>query len=780
MVALLEKVRKKVKFGSPYKVDSKNGWFYLGFGQDLRTKELGRIYWEKLQNQGIVFGASGSGKSELVARKTYEDIMTGYQSFNIDPKGSKSWLGAFLKACYRQGILYDRERGPIILALPYPNVSFRFNPLQGLTPHQIAFVVASGIPESKEPFWWQISYEITLVVALGLKARGIEQITFSDIYNYISVENIEQLQNKVISDTKIDSEYREEALRTLSKLTTYDPQFFPRVNSSLRTYLTRLITGEAGKILNVRLKKNLLEERLDRGELRFFAFLNAEAMKQTAYDVARLLLAWMLTYVGKKSGELKTIEPQLRVNVDEVTEVAFHEINKAVRLVRERNVSMFMLTQSPSGLAGAFPKDGKQVVEDIMNSCDLRVFFRMNSKEDSKYVSSLSPEVEKPRAIIHKNSISITYQRSRLIEEFDTQELKEGYGYAFLDGTVYYFYTPMHKDSLKVEVVWTDEPEKVEGDLVVNMKKLASNYLPFDERDVLVVLMQELKENWKVGRHYVFENHDVQGFYELTHKFMQVFKEDYFKVLDFIQGFKDFASAVKGGGFAKKISLLDHSLRVASNAYENVKDREDMTQEEKEIVILSALVHDLGKAVATKKNYTKKDHVLLTRDILVKLGLDKRIIKAACDHHEQETDKLSREVKKADQQAREEERKITGQSTGKEINVQSIINRIKSNVNKSGDVIYVGHGNTYAIYVRKEYLMESFSSSGIHGISDEEIEKVLEGKFVEARLRVGREVKGHGIWFRIDIEDRDEAYRLSAEKMKPGCPYRNYFVEETG
>ena len=776
MLGLLDRIRKR----RSYRVDSKNGWFYLGFGKDLLSGEVGRIYWEKLQNQGIVFGASGSGKSELVARKTYEDVMTGYQSFNIDPKGSKSWLEAFLKACYRKGILYDRERGPVILALPYPEVSFRFNPLQGLTPHQIAFVVASGIPESREPFWWQISYEITLVTALGLKARGLEQITFSDIYSYITVEGMQQLQTKVMTDTNYDNEYREEAIRTLHKLSTYDPQFFPRVNSSLRTYLTRLITGEAGKILNVRLKENLLEKRLDQGELRFFGFLNAEAMKQTAYDVARLLLAWLLTYIGKKSGELKVIEPQLRVNVDEVTEVAFYEINKAVRLVRERNTSVFMLTQSPSGLAGAFPKDGRGVVEDIMNSCDLRIFFRMNSKEDSKYVSHLSPEVEKPKAIIHKNSISITYQKSRLIEEFDTQELKEGYGYAFMDGTVYYFYTPLHKDSLKVKVVWTDEPAKVSGDVVVNMKQLAGNYLPFEkEEDVLVILMQELKENWKVGKHYVFEDYEIQNFYDQTKNFIKIFKEDYLKILDFMQGLKNMVSVVKGGGFAKKISLLDHSIRTALKAYENVRERENLTQEEKEIIVLASLAHDLGKAVAVRKNYTKRDHVLLTREVLVKLSIDPRIIKSACEHHDKTEDKLSEEVRTADRQAREEEREIVGDQEQKEnvtLNGEKVMSRIMNMANRCEEVVYMDTGSSGTLYVLKNYLIDLIQPTGMHGVRDEEIERALGGVFVTARLRVGREVRGESVYLKVEVPQQETRMKLALDKMR--SEYRKYVVEE--
>ena len=774
MFGLFQKLLKKKKEKS-FQVDSKNGWFYLGFGIDLIKGEMGRIYWEKLKNHGIVFGASGSGKSELVARKTYEDILTGFQSFNIDPKGSVSWLEAFLKACYRKGILYDKEKGPIILALPYPEVSFKFNPLQGLTPHQIAYVVASGIPESKEPFWWQISYEITLVVALGLKARGLDQITFSDIYDYISVEKIEELERKVVADTNFDSEYRAEALRTLAKLSTYDPQFFPRVNSSLRTYLTRLITGETGRILNVRVEKNLLEERLEKGELRFFAFLNAEAMKQTAYDVARLLLAWLLTYVGKKSGKLEVIEPQLRVNVDELTEIAFHEINKAVRLVRERNVSMFMLTQSPSGLASSFKERGREIVEDIMNSCDLRVFFRMNSEVDGEYVSRLSPEVDRPRAIIHKNSISITYQKERLVNSFRLQSLKEGYGFAFLDGTVYYFYTPLVKDKLKVKVVWDGLPD-ADADLVVNMRDLSFNYAQPQtqevEEDEIVVFIRKLTENWQVGRHYTFSDPEVENFYRETKDFFKIYKEDYLKLLDFVQGLKEVASTVKSDGVFSKISLLDHSIRTALKAYEQVKDRSDLTQEQKEIAILGALSHDFGKAIAVKRNYTKTDHTTATREILTKLGISPEIIEVAIRHHEEPESEEERIVKEADQRAREEERTLVKKEEGVEINANFVLERLKSEANKSLKVVFFDKH----LYVEKNFLRDLLLSLGVKEIKDEKIETALGGEFVEARLLNGKKFEGQGVFLRIPLSP-EEAQKLGIEKLR--SPYAKVRVEIT-
>ena len=44
---------------------------YVGKGMNLRTKETGYVFWEKPQRQMIVFGASGSGKSEFLSRLTY-------------------------------------------------------------------------------------------------------------------------------------------------------------------------------------------------------------------------------------------------------------------------------------------------------------------------------------------------------------------------------------------------------------------------------------------------------------------------------------------------------------------------------------------------------------------------------------------------------------------------------------------------------------------------------------------------------------------------------------
>ena len=642
MRTLFWKRKEKTKDYSKY--------IYIGKAMDLTTKEVGKLYWERPQRQMIVFGASGSGKSEFLTRLMYEDIVNGFQSFNIDPKGSKSWLEAFFKVCDKIGVLYDREGGPIVFALNYPEVSFRFNPLYGLEPHQIASVIASGLPDSKEPFWWNISYEITLAIALGLHARGVKQICFGDIYEFLNVQKIEELRRKILDVyTTSQTPEIEQALTILDKIASYDPQYFPRVNSTLRTYLTRLITGKTGYLLNVKTEGDILRERLRAGKLRFFAFLNAEKEGQTAYDVARLLFAWLLAVVGEYSREFEVIEPQLRVNVDEATEVGFWEINKAIRLVRERNVAIKLFTQSPSGFKSAFKQNGENIVQDIINNCDCRIVFSINEPEDQEYFARMSGEMLKPKPIIHKSSIALTYQQLPLVEPRKFGGLPAGWGYAFLDGKVYFFYSPLVPDRRKVKIVWREEEdEKESADVVVDLYKLAE----------LIVILQRIKQN---AMSFILEglkDPQLEEFGKEYEKYFIHYFEDFEKILRWMDGVKSVASVVKGKNPLKNISLIDHSLRTARKAIEELREREDIPQDEKERIVLASLAHDLGKATAQVADYNMSDHTEKTVEILEKLEVDPRIIELARKHHEKSSDESLKVVKTADHKAREEETEI--------------------------------------------------------------------------------------------------------------------------
>jgi len=724
MSGLFKLFRKK-------KIFSNDKYLYLGYGEDMLSKEEGRIFANMGDGEGrhlVIFGASGSGKTEFLTRKTYEEILLGLQVFCIDPKGSKSWIEAFLGACMEKGILKSKEEGPVILALPYPEVSVKFNPLQGLTPHQIADVISSGVPPSKEAFWRDISYEITLAVALGLKARGKQNITLSDIYDYIKVEKLEELRNKVLADVGSVNEYRDEALNALDKIATYDPQFFPRVNASLRTYLTRLITGVPGRIFNVEVSENVIEERLESGVLRFYAFLNSEAMKQVAYDVARLLFAWLLVYTGRQSSKLRKIQPQLRLNVDEVTEIGFYEVNKAIRLVRERNVSVTLATQSPHGFMASFKEKGREIVSDIINSCDTRIFMKLNSPEDSEYAARFCPEVLKPRAIIHKNHVSITYTKFPVLEPFVFQTFEPGSGIAFCDGTAYIFYSPFLKDKPSLKIIW-EENIHTDGSVEVDMRELSKNYTSPHKP--------------------VFSDAEVKYFYEEFKTFVKIYREDFEKCLKFIDGVKLKSSVVKGKSPLRAVSLLDHSFRVARKAYTLVKDSE-LSQEEKERVFIAALAHDFGKAVADSEKYTTSDHIRLTKEILKKLGISDKIIELAFKHHEKSEDSLLVYVKKADHLARkEEEEKVISKQNGEiRFKLSQFREFVGREINLRED--YLAVSDTKKVYLEKDYVRKVIKNIIGKELGDDEIKKLTGGDFREVVITVRNQIVKQGVYLILD------------------------------
>ena len=91
--------------------------------------------------------------------------------------------------------------------------------------------------------------------------------------------------------------------------------------------------------------------------------------------------------------------------------------------------------------------------------------FRLASSEDRKFMAEMSPEVSRGQLMLHQNSMNLYYKEAKLLKPFDFESLDPGFGYAFLDKTVYYFYTPLIKkyDRTEVKVVFTDEPEKVKA-----------------------------------------------------------------------------------------------------------------------------------------------------------------------------------------------------------------------------------------------------------------------------------------------------------------------------
>ncbi|WP_022846812.1 HD domain-containing protein [Desulfurobacterium sp. TC5-1] len=759
-----------------------NEEYYLGVAKDVENN-YGFLYYDKPTYHMVGFGASGSGKTEFIKVLTYQSIEAGYQVLAIDPKGSASWLEAFLLACDRKGILYDKKKGPIFFAPTYTNVSFRFNPLYNLEPAQIAEVVVSGIKEGKEPFFKEIAYEITYAIALGLFARGEKEITFSHIYEYInqtSIENLHRLiERDLVSSSKINFRYVDDAMRVLDKLKAYDPQYFPRVNGSLRTYLTKVVTGDVGRLINVR--GNLLWDRIQKGSLLMFAFLNKQVLGEMAVALSRILLSNIQQIVGYYANRRRKIEPQLRIVIDEMKQVAYRGFETAFGLFREFNVSLTGFTQSYSDLVAEI---GKERTEAIMESSGAKIIMYLGSVESQKYFSQLSGKVKKPRVMVREGSIFVTYLEDYLVPPEFFEKLKPGHYIAFIQGKWYRGYMPLLKDEKHVEIVAIESEEeldrvrealsqKYDDFVIANLFKLAENYVTKDNVKILVVNMEKLKENYsskevieeeikskeRKGKEKPAEKKEkviplnLKDFLEkyegrITEDLVPLFR----KIVEIFSTMQQSPSVVLGDNPLKEISLVEHLLATAEKAYEY--GQKELTVEDLSLLFMAALTHDIGKELLEKKNYDTEKHpeegAGYIKELAESFGIKKDKVNVITSlialHHEDAGDpydpylkKLLKILKKADQDTRkEEEKRIIVEASGVKLDKA----KLKRDLEKAATTKY---GKSRSLFCYGGYIYVSYEKGQKYMIGKPKHPDVL------ARMLDGEVVKIKGL--RIDDKD---------------------------
>lgn len=140
------------------------------------------------------------------------------------------------------------------------------------------------------------------------------------------------------------------------------------------------------------------------------------------------------------------------------------------------------------------------------------------------------------------------------------------------------------------------------------------------ENGVFIVDFRELSKQWlpeKVveGRKSeFFESPLIKGFYEKRKKFFeeQGLEEPFRAVLEFLDQHREASFTRK----EREVSLVDHSLRTAEFAFALTGS---LMPEERAVVVLSALSHDLGKAVVEKSEM--KNHPEHSFEILKRIGL---------------------------------------------------------------------------------------------------------------------------------------------------------------
>ncbi len=397
------------------KADSIAGdWLIHGLGAD-RTKDL--FLPNPLLNQHLfLMGAPGSGKTRGLELLIEQAIGRGEAVVVIDPKGDEALLDRAHDAAVRNG----RGDAFHVLALPYPYRSARYNPLGDyVTPSDIADRIASVLPRGGDgEAFRNYAWEFVHKVATALHLCG-EPITLSRLDNCIFHsywELVRRLMRKVCPllkqakkiDTTLDS-YREHCrlakvihpeLDALIAMASLDRKYFSKIAGSLRTVLSKLTNQNIGYLLcpgdidapegvdHSATAPVLSWRSIDRNRLVVYFFLGSLIGQDSAAATARMALADLASYVGKKyafDDARGFAESRITVVVDEVADAISAEAINLLNKARGAGLSLVMAGQSLADLEVAL--GSRAEARRALANVGTFLTFRAANPDDAAYFS---------------------------------------------------------------------------------------------------------------------------------------------------------------------------------------------------------------------------------------------------------------------------------------------------------------------------------------------------------------------------------------------------------
>ena len=109
------------------------------------------------------FGTTRVGKTRIMENMVEQDIRKGYSVVIIDPKGDIDLFSKIVQVAFEEG----RDRELILVTPIYPHLSAVIDPLAYYyMPEELVGHIVSGVEVGKERFFFNVAYEISLVICL--------------------------------------------------------------------------------------------------------------------------------------------------------------------------------------------------------------------------------------------------------------------------------------------------------------------------------------------------------------------------------------------------------------------------------------------------------------------------------------------------------------------------------------------------------------------------------------------------------------------------------------
>ncbi|MBU0944193.1 MAG: TraM recognition domain-containing protein [Proteobacteria bacterium] len=329
------------------------------------------------------FGTTRVGKTRIMEHIIEQDIRKGYSVVAIDPKGDIGLFSKITELADKTGRLQD-----LMLITPiFPEYSAILDPLSSYyMPEELVAHITAGVAVGREPYFFGVAYEVSLVVVQALimlaeVAGTTPSFNLNDIKNHISHQDLERLKEKL---DYVNTPDAEQLCLDMQKILSTPADYYSKVASSLRVALTELTSGSVGQIIG-KADENRFIKRLEQGKgIILVVQLGSLLTKRAAYTAGKVIISMIQAFVGRVYSSGKSVTPSLVLHIDEAQSVLYHGIEDLFAKAGGAEVFIHGYCQSISQL---YAEVGEDRANTILDNCNTKLFMRVPDANTASYVS---------------------------------------------------------------------------------------------------------------------------------------------------------------------------------------------------------------------------------------------------------------------------------------------------------------------------------------------------------------------------------------------------------
>jgi hypothetical protein len=328
------------------------------------------------------FGTTRVGKTRKMQNIVEQDIRKGYSVVVIDPKSDLELFSSITHATFETG----REEDLMLVTPIFPKNSAIIDPLASYyLPEELVAHITSGVPVGRDPFFYSIAYEVSLIIVQSLlllsEVKGVKpQFNLSDVKNMVGYNELKELKDRL---QYIDTKMANQLVLDLNKVLATPQDYFSKVASSLRTSLMELTTGNVGQIIG-NADENRFLKRLESGKTVIMVVqLGALLTKQAAYTTGKVIISMIQSLVGRVLATGAVLNPPLALHIDEASSLLYNGIEELWAKGGGANLYIHGYAQSVSQL---YDTVGENKAHVILDNCNTKFYMRVPDEKTAHYV----------------------------------------------------------------------------------------------------------------------------------------------------------------------------------------------------------------------------------------------------------------------------------------------------------------------------------------------------------------------------------------------------------